>query len=97
MQIIAIYLFVALLIFRNNFSEISDSVVKLNGLWRVMMILYYVFIYFIPLGAIVLFAFFISTLFTSFATDMGVRADKAISKSDLASKDHLIESRDEQL
>ncbi len=95
--ITAIYLVAALLIFRNNFFEISEDVIRLNGLWRLMMILYYVLIYFIPLGALVIFALFISSAYTSIANDMGVNVDKSTPKSELASKDDVIESRDERI
>ena len=95
--ITVIYLVAALLIFRNNFFEISEDVIRLNGLWRLMMILYYVLIYFIPLGALVIFALFISSVYTSIANDMGVNVDKSTPKSELASKDDVIESRDERI
>lgn len=95
--ITAIYLVAALLIFRNNFFEISEDVIRLNGLWRLMMILYYVLIYFIPLGALVIFALFISSVYTSIANDMGANVDKSTPKSELASKDDVIESRDERI
>lgn len=95
--ITAIYLVAALLIFRNNFSVISEDVIRLNELWRLMMILYYVLIYFIPLGALVIFALFISSVYTSIANDTGVNVDKSTPKSELASKDDVIESRDERI